>query len=140
VEVAEVEPQETEALASFQVYCSALFIIDFHLQLGKLLPESLGHGSNQPVTSSRNFDLNGEARTARAKQNNPIISASSGDSNAASHLNEVFGAHGHRLLFLPTALGCRFADRKLVGRMADKHDMAEAVEGWPGLTHVAKRR
>jgi len=24
--------------------------------------------------------------------------------------------------------------------MADKHDMAEAVEGWPGLTHVAKRR
>src|SRR4029077_6660904 len=48
-EIAEVEPQETEALASFQVHSSALFIIDFHLQLGELLPESFGHGSHQPV-------------------------------------------------------------------------------------------
>jgi len=32
----------------------------------------------------------GEARTARAKQNSPIIPASLGDSNAASHSHEVF--------------------------------------------------
>src|SRR5208283_381288 len=43
-EVAEVEPQKAEALASFEVDRAALFIIDFNLQLGELLPEAFGHG------------------------------------------------------------------------------------------------
>jgi hypothetical protein len=37
-EVAEVEPQKAEALTLFQVDYAALFIIDFNLQLGELLP------------------------------------------------------------------------------------------------------
>jgi hypothetical protein len=39
-EVAEVQPEEAEALAALQIHCSALPIIDFQLQLGALLPES----------------------------------------------------------------------------------------------------
>src|SRR5215469_4019414 len=37
-EIAEVETQKPEALAPFQVDYAALFIIDFDLQLGELLP------------------------------------------------------------------------------------------------------
>src|SRR5246500_4415187 len=48
-EVAEVKPQKAEVLTSFQVDSAALFIIDFDLQFGELLPQSLVHCSNQPV-------------------------------------------------------------------------------------------
>ena len=37
-EVAEVKPQKAEVLTSFQVDAAALFIIDFDLQFGELLP------------------------------------------------------------------------------------------------------
>jgi len=62
-------------------------------------------------TSSRNFDLNGEAKTAKAKQNNPIIATSLGDSNAASHSDQVFGTHN-----AAGALGVDVAYRCFVAR------------------------
>src|ERR1700730_2389454 len=37
-EVAEVNPQKAEVLTTFQVDSAALFIIDFDLQFGELLP------------------------------------------------------------------------------------------------------
>jgi hypothetical protein len=38
------------------------------------------------------------------------------------------------------SLGVPLADRQPVGRIAEKHDISELVEGWLGPTHITKRR
>src|SRR5215471_13978496 len=50
-EIAEVEPQKAEALTPSEVDDTALLIIDFDLQLGEFLAQSLFHRRNQPVMS-----------------------------------------------------------------------------------------
>src|ERR1019366_6791159 len=50
-QVAEVEAQEAEALASAKVYDAAFLIIDFDLEFVELLAEAFLHRSHQPVMS-----------------------------------------------------------------------------------------
>src|ERR1700722_2915083 len=55
-EVAEVEAQKPEALASLKVDHAALFIIDFNLQLVEFLSKPLVYRSNQPVMPPMGVD------------------------------------------------------------------------------------
>src|SRR5262252_10907164 len=65
-EIAEVEPQKTEALTPSEVDDTALLIIDFDLQLGEFLAQSLFHRRNQPVMSlvgiNQDHQIVGESR------------------------------------------------------------------------------
>jgi hypothetical protein len=80
---------------------------------------------------SRNFDLHGRGQDGQSEAEQPDHPASLGDSNAASHSDEVFGTHGYQFCKPDVSLMARAPIhdvRELIRPLKHEDDMAKKAK------------